>query len=648
MKNWFANLNLKSKFAVSFGILIVLTLSTSTLSFVNSAKQSGQLDTIREVNVAELRLLQDFQQRIGEVRSDALEIAAHSGQRAETELKSLSSNVKLADEALSKLGSLAKSTEVKKAHADTSSSWERYKEAWAKNENQVVNLDGTAALSLIDKTTGEVFEKDVKPSAVALSEAISAHLDQVNHLADQQASTSQAVNLGFAFVALAIGLTTAFALTRSILLPLGELDDRMKKVGANCIPNLKAALEKFEKGDLTFEVVPSTTPINTERKDELGKLSDMFNTMLSSLQQTISSYNQSRVGLASMVEAIRSNSETVESSSSTLRAISQEAGSAARQIAEGSEQLATDATEAAAIMEQTLAQIDSVRESSQHQVTAVEKASNSLRDAEGGVTAVAAAAQQMFAVATEGNRSVSETLTAMEAVQARVTDTTVKVKDLDAKGIEIGKIVATIQGIAGQTNLLALNAAIEAARAGEHGRGFAVVADEVRKLAEGASAASKEIESLIGGITQTVAETVLAIQATSTDVSRGTELSQQAGKALEEILRASEEVATQSESVAKIAMDAATTMTRVASVAEENLQASTEMVVGAKRVSDAITNVAAVSEESAAGAEELSASITETSQSAEHLSSLSDELSEVVSRFKTDNESKTVSLRIAA
>lgn len=648
MKQRILDIKLTAKLAVTIGVIFAFTFAITVLALSGTKGLADQFDTLREVSVAEIQHLHSFEQNVSAIRTDTLQIAGYDSENSAAILKRVSEHMSNADRSIDKVGAIISTEGQRKAFEATVASWTKYKEAWERCQAKVRTLDSEKAFLLVEKETEPIYSQNLIPAVSNLNESINKQIVTSNTAADQLASRTEQMILLTGIMALALSISSTMFLSKIIVGPVNEVQNRIERIGRHCIAELKAALERFEHGDLTCEVVPSTTPVPVRSKDELGQLGLAFNVVLDSLQSTISSYNRSRLGLATMVSAIRTNSETLLDSSGTLKSISTEAGHASRQIAEGSEQLATNATEAASIMEETLAQIDSVKRSSVEQVGAVKSASESLVLAESGVTEVAAAAQQMFAAASEGNRSVKETLKAMEKVQERVVDTSSKVQDLDAKGNEIGKIVLTIQGIAEQTNLLALNAAIEAARAGEHGRGFAVVADEVRKLAEGASSASKEIEHLIVGITNTVGETVLAIQATGADVTHGTELSLQAGDALEEILRASEQVAKQSESVAKIAMDAASSMNRVASVAEENLQAANEMVVGARRVSDAISNVASVSEESAAGAEQLSASIEEAGKSASDVTSVSQELSDVVSRFRVENETSATFLRVAA
>jgi methyl-accepting chemotaxis protein len=247
-----------------------------------------------------------------------------------------------------------------------------------------------------------------------------------------------------------------------------------------------------------------------------------------------------------------------------------------------------------------------------------------------------------------------ETVKGMESIKKTMDVVSGKVNGLGERSKEIGKIVSAIDDIADQTNLLALNAAVEAARAGEQGRGFAVVADEVRKLAERSSIATKEIADLIGGIQGGVADTVTAMEKGTKEVDGGYELANKAGQALDEILERAKDVGMQVEQISSAAEELTAMSTEmvkltdnISAIVEENTAATEEMAATAKQVSKSVEGVAGVAEENSAAteqvsaaAEEISAQVEEVVASGGTLSQMGLDFEKLVAKYKLSDSEK--------
>lgn len=343
--------------------------------------------------------------------------------------------------------------------------------------------------------------------------------------------------------------------------------------------------KRFE--DVSFaanEVANGNLLVNIETYGELDSLGNSINKMISDLKELVSALAENAILVAQtsdrLTQSVEQSKHSTQRISETIQLVAQashESSNASNEMAQGCESQAMAATQAASAMQQLQNAIETVRNGVEHELQSMTEASE---------------------IAHQSDMTVQETLAIMARIRKEVDSSSQKVKELGAKGDEIGTIVETIREIAEQTNLLALNAAIEAARAGEHGRGFSVVADEVRKLAERSAQATTQIGTLIEDVRNNVSATLVAMENSTTEVNRGSAQSEEAAAALKRMLDHTEKVREQ--------------MNVLGTTADE-------MVDGTRALSTAIETGAAVSEETAAGAEEVSANAAEVSHATEEV-----------------------------
>ena len=342
-------------------------------------------------------------------------------------------------------------------------------------------------------------------------------------------------------VALIATLLLAWLLTRSITTPLAQA--------------LRAA-RTIAAGDLS-------QPIHVQGKDEPAQLLGALATMQEQLQATI------------------------------------------RGISESAQQLASAAEEMSSVMEQSTRGLQAQNDEIEQAATAVTQMSAAVDEVAGNAVSSAEASQASDEDSKHGHYQISETISSIQNLVNEVLDASGKAEGLAVQAQDISKVLEVIRGIAGQTNLLALNAAIEAARAGEAGRGFAVVADEVRSLAQRTQDSTEEIEQMITGIQQGTQDTVGALTSSAEHASQTLQRANSAGSALEKITAAISQI-NQRNLV-------------IASAAEQ--QASV-----AREVDRSLVNIRDLSTQTAAGA-------TQTSAASQELSRLAVDLNGLVTRF---------------
>ena len=276
------------------------------------------------------------------------------------------------------------------------------------------------------------------------------------------------------------------------------------------------------------------------------------------------------------------------------------------QTSDISASIATSSTQLHATSEQIASGAEQVACQAQTVATASEQMSATSNDIAQNCHAAARNSKQASSAAETGAQVVAQTVEVMNRIADRVNATSRTVESLGARSDQIGAIVGTIEDIADQTNLLALNAAIEAARAGEQGRGFAVVADEVRALAERTTKATREISEMIKAIQGETKGAVMAMEEGVREVQQGTEEAAKSGSALQEIL----------DQINAVSMQ----VNQIATAAEEQTATISEITGNITQISEVVQRTAQGSQDS--------------SVAAAQLASLSDDLSTLVTQFR--------------
>ncbi len=303
--------------------------------------------------------------------------------------------------------------------------------------------------------------------------------------------------------------------------------------------------------------------------DEMGSLADGDLTVKATVTEDITGAIADSINFA--VEALRSLVTTINETAVQVAAAAQETQATAMHLAEAAEHQAQQITSASAAINDIAAQIDEVSR-------------NSAESAD--------VAQRSVQIASKGAAIVRETIQGMDNIRDQIQETSKRIKRLGESSQEIGSIVELINDIAEQTNILALNAAIQAASAGEAGRGFAVVADEVQRLAERASNATKRIETLVQTIQSDTNEAVSSMEQTTAEVVAGARLAEDAGLALGEIEKVSNDLADLIQNISAAARQqshAAASITATMNVIQE-ITAQTAM--GASQTAESIGNLA--------------------------------------------------------
>jgi hemerythrin-like metal-binding protein len=545
------NMSIGTKMTMTFVVVILLAAITGLFAIVQNSRLATIVGQIAGSDIPSVHSITQMQSLLGSHRrGEMLMLLATEKEAKEKYIKRNEEASEKFTKEQAEYEKLIDSDDEKKIFADLKSAWSGYLQEYPKIK-EFAQQEGYSE---------DASKAILGASSKAFNAALSA-LDSLEKTNLDQSQKKSATALAIAnsariwivvllVVCLVIGIALVIGFSRAMTAPLKRLS---------------VDAERVASGDLGVEVA-------VESDDEVGMLAQSFDKMVNSLRE--------------MIGTLADSSAHVSESSAEMQAN-------ATQMADGAEMVAGQAITVATASEEMSA-------------TSGDIAQNCQMAAEG--------ADRANQAAEHGAEVVQKSIAVMHRIAERVQSSAKTVETLGRRSDEIGAIVGTIEDIADQTNLLALNAAIEAARAGEQGRGFAVVADEVRALAERTTKATREIGQMIKAIQQETKTAVEAMEEGVSEVELGTEEATRSGEALRNI----------QDEINSLHMQ----VQQIATAAEEQTATTSE-------ISSNIHSITDVAQSTVEGARK-------TSQAAQQLSRLSAELERLVGQFKLSENGKLI------
>ncbi|WP_300161673.1 methyl-accepting chemotaxis protein [Solidesulfovibrio sp.] len=467
------------------------------------------------------------------------------------------------DEVVKRLAAVTRTAENKKEVGDVQQALGRYKEAMTAFDADVAALDELAVKRNQAGAEIEELAKDMAKAGMA----------NTQHLADAAASdlgTANIVMVSGLAMALLLGVGVAVVLTRAITRP---------------ILSSVAFADKVAGGDLDGV-------LDVHQGDEVGRLADSLRTMVERLKERIREADARSAEAAEEARKAREAMDRAEAAQREAAAQRDAMLTAAVTLQEVAQATATASEELSAQIEQAASGAARQSQSAGETATAMEEMNSTVLEVAKNASMAAGTAEQAKDKALQGKEVVDGVVKGIGTVQSHARELQQDMEALGERAKGIGAIMNVISDIADQTNLLALNAAIEAARAGEAGRGFAVVADEVRKLAEKTMTATKEVGDAVSGIQQGTAGNVDKVKKTVGTIADTTRLATQSGEALNEIVSLADMVASQIQSIATASEQQSATSEEINRSIEDINRISMEASDGMRQSAQAVAGMA--------------------------------------------------------
>jgi methyl-accepting chemotaxis protein len=376
------------------------------------------------------------------------------------------------------------------------------------------------------------------------------------------------------------------------------------------LKDIATTAEEIAEGDLRSDIEPKS------EKDILG---NAFRKMVE--------------GLRGMVTEIKSGSEQIVSASTGIATTTEQA-------AKNNETAATAVEETTATIHEMSANIQNVAKNTQNQSDSVNQTSSSIEQMVASIQKITDTSQQLVHISQKtkdtvrlGLESVGKSVKGTDEINETITSSASTIESLGSRAEDIGKIVDVIDDIAEQTNLLALNAAIEAARAGEQGLGFAVVAEEVRRLAERSAKSTKEIAELISGIQKEAQESVKLMNKSTTMVEKGVALTRDVNDSLKAIEGSVDEVDSYARDIDAATQEQSTGSSQIATASESLKETTQEILSATEEQNTSSAQIVTTMEKMRQLVQQNASGSVELASSAEHLKAQADRFQHIVGKF---------------
>lgn len=560
-------MSIGKKLYSGFGVILIVIILSSVWNHFELRKMESEYKGMIEYRVAQAMVAQNIQT---ESALQGLHIRSYMLQGEKEDLTQLDKYYEKMGGSIENLSKMAHSDKMKAYMEEITTNSVEFK----------ASADRLVKLRDAGDTDGalRILNSEIAPLNEAIRTAVDGMVGyQFEQLKVSMASalaTSASAKLGLVIastLAVILGSFISFYITQIIKRPLHRITREATIIAS---------------GDLTGEDVV------VKSKDELHDLAVSFNTMKRNLRDLIGKVNDNALHLtASAEELSASTNEVADSSEGISKAI--------EEMAMGAQTSASSALESSVAMEETATGVQRIAESTLTLNTTAEQTMN---------------------LGNESEKTMAEAKHQMSIIHASSTQTNEMIKRLSKQSAEIQNITNVITGITEQTNLLALNAAIEAARAGEHGKGFAVVADEVRKLAEESKKSASQITELTFAIQKDTLDVEESVQESLTNAAHGVEMIEEAGQSFVTIVEAIQAMHDQIEEI---------------SAATEQISASAEEVsASVTEIAGHANTASSAAEQNSASMEEQMATIVEINAVARDLSTKAIDLQEMIQEFK--------------